>query len=74
MVAPPAASTHWRRVAPTGTRRVIGRRTAPATETNFSVTARRGAAATFMAVSTFMTTAPTWSGIPPGGITRPSTS
>ena len=73
-MGPPAAATHWAKVTPTGTRSVTGSATAPAMERNFSVTGRSGAAATFSAVSTFITTAPTARGMPPGGTTRPSTS
>ena len=58
MVGPPAAATHWASVTPTGTRSVTGSATAPAMVRYFSVTGRSAARATFIAVSTFITTAP----------------
>jgi len=57
-----------------GLKKKVKSATAPATERYFSVTGFSAARATFKAVSTFITTAPTCSGIPPGGMTRPSTS
>ena len=74
IVAPPAAATHWANVTPIGTRSVTGSPTAPAIVRNFSVTGRLADADTLTAVSTFITTAFTASGIPPGGMIRFSVS
>lgn len=71
-VGPPAASMSSCREMPTGTRSVTGFFTAPPTVTYFSVTfLPSSAAAIFVSVLTLHTTAPTSSGRPPVGTTRP---
>ena len=74
-VLPPAAAMQSANVAPIGAKRDIGVCTSPVTVRNFPVTGTFWTAfAMLKAVSTFRTTAPTWIGRPPGGMTRPRVS
>src|SRR5215472_5206963 len=71
-VAPPARAINSRNDVPTGAQNDFAWFTAPHTDRNFSVTGvSRSAIATLYSVSTLLTTQPTASGIPAGGISRP---